>query len=77
MAFGDNQIDGYTEGEEPLVFHYKKGDFRKYEAEKYRNIATGQDAPARGMIKDVFCSHAGNEHFFCKVKCRYRWRCYL
>ena len=69
MAFGDNQIDGYTEGEEPLVFHYKKGDFRKYEAEKYRNIATGKDAPARGMFKVLVASKGNRILFITMMMC--------
>ena len=63
MAFGDNQVDGYTEGEEPLVFYYKKGEFRKHESEKLRNIATGLDSPARGFFK-VLVATKGNRILF-------------
>ncbi|MCR5764125.1 MAG: hypothetical protein K6G00_12165 [Treponema sp.] len=69
MAFGDNQIDGYTEGEEPLVFHYKKGEFRKYESEKYRNIATGVDAPARGFFKVLVASKGNRILFITMMMC--------
>lgn len=63
MAFGDNQVDGYTDGEEPLVFHYRKGEFRKYESEKYKNIATGKDTPARGLFR-VLVATKGNRMLF-------------
>ena len=69
MAFGDNQIDGYTEGEEPLVFHYQKGDFLKYEPEKYRNIATGEDAPARGFFKVLVASKGNRMLFITMMMC--------
>ena len=69
MAFGDNQLDGYTEGEEPLVFHYKRGDFRKYESEQCRNIATGVDAPARGFFKVLVASKGNRILFITMMMC--------
>lgn len=63
MGFGDNQIDGYAEGEEPLVFYHQRGEFRKYEAEQYRDLATGKNQPKRGLFR-VLVSTKGNRFMF-------------
>ena len=59
MAFGDNQIDGYAEGEEPMVFYHKKGNFRQYEDEKLSDLATGKGLPKRGFFR-VLVGTKGN-----------------
>ncbi len=59
MAFGDDMIDGYAEGEEPLVFHYKRDSFRRYEPKVYADLASGESLPKRGFFK-VLVSSKGN-----------------
>jgi len=59
---GDD-VDGYTEGEEPIVFHYKKGDFRKREAKIYSDLATGKNQPKRGFFR-VLVNTKGNRLVF-------------
>ena len=63
MAFGDNQIDGYAEGEEPLVFYHQKGEYRQYEKESQRATAEGRNAPQRGFFK-VLVSNTRNRSLF-------------
>ncbi len=69
MALGDNQIDGYTEGEEPLLFHYKKGDFRRLEDKKYSDMATGQNQPKKGLIRVLLNTKGNRILFFVMVVC--------
>ncbi|HBG65871.1 MAG TPA: hypothetical protein DDW78_05310 [Treponema sp.] len=63
MAFGDNQIDGYADGEEPLVFYHQRGEYRKYEAAQYRDLASGKNSPRRGLFR-VLVSTRGNRFMF-------------
>ena len=51
MAFGEDMIDGYPDGEEPLIFHHKNGEFRNLERKEYRDLATGQNQPKRGLFR--------------------------
>jgi len=69
MAFGDDQIDGYTEGEEPLVFHYKRGDFRKREDKKYSDLATGKVQQKRGLFRVLLSTRANKMLFFVMIVC--------
>lgn len=49
--FSYGPADGYAEGEEPVVFHHKDGEFRKYEKKEYSDLATGKSAPKTGIFK--------------------------
>ncbi len=57
--FGDNMIDGYAEGEEPLVFYHKNGEYRQYESKQYRDLATGENQPKKGLFR-VLVNTKGN-----------------
>lgn len=59
----ENQVDGYAEGEEPVVFHYQKGDFRKREPKVYADLATGKNQPGKGFFK-VLVNTKGNRFMF-------------
>ncbi len=61
MIGGD--IDGYTEGEEPVVFHYQRGAFRKREAQVYSDLATGKTGFKKGFFR-VLVSTQGNKMVF-------------
>jgi len=63
MAFGDNQIDGYEEGNEPLTFHHKNGEYRKNEPQFAQDLANGVNQPKRGFFK-VLVSTKGNRSMF-------------
>mgnify|MGYP006916079620 CR=1 FL=1 len=63
MAFGENQIDGYAEGEEPLVFYHRRGSFRENEPEHLRNLAEGKAMPKRGFLR-VLVNSKGNRMIF-------------
>ena len=56
---GQNEIDGYEEGEEPLVFHHKNGEFRRYEDKKHSDLATGVTKVKPGLFKALI-STKGN-----------------
>lgn len=56
-------VDGYSEGEEPVIFHYQKGSFRKHEQQIYSDLATGKTGPAKGFFK-VLVSSKGNKMIF-------------
>ena len=63
MAYGDNQNDGFSESENELVFHYKKGSFREHESESIRNLATGKTKTSPGLFKSLV-STKGNRFMF-------------
>lgn len=63
MNFGDGMVDGYGEGEEPIAFHHKKGEYRKYMDPKLADIAEGRNQPKRGFFR-VLVSTRGNRMMF-------------
>ncbi|MBO4386351.1 MAG: hypothetical protein J5817_04955 [Treponema sp.] len=63
MAFGDDMIDGYAEDEEPIVFHHKKGEFRKLEDPKTRELAEGGGFKSKGFF-GVLVGTKGNRMIF-------------
>ena len=69
MAFGDDMIDGYADGEEPVVFHYKRGSFRAHEDERYRDLATGKNQPKKGLFRVLVGTKGNRTMFFVMVAC--------
>lgn len=69
VTFTDGVIDGYAEGEEPIVFHHKNGEFRKYESQAIRDLATGQNQPARGLFKSLVSTKGNRLMFVAMVLC--------
>ena len=63
MAFGDDMIDGYAEGEEPLIFHHKRGEFRQLEDKKTRELAEGGGFKSKGFF-GVLVGTKGNRMIF-------------
>lgn len=63
MEFGNGMIDGYGEEEEPIAFHHKNGEYRKYMDPKLADIATGKNQPKRGFFR-VLVSTRGNRCMF-------------
>jgi len=63
MAFGDDMIDGYAEGEEPIVFHHKKGEFRRLEDQKTRELAECGGFKSKGFF-GVLVGTKGNRMIF-------------
>ena len=60
---GNDQIDGYDEGEKPLVFHHKAGEYRKTEPQFAQDIASGKTTAKRGFFR-VLVSTKGNRSMF-------------
>lgn len=52
-----------------LVFHYKRGSFRRHEQAIYRDLATGKNAPKKGLIKVLFSTKGNKIAFFTMVMC--------
>ena len=67
--FGEDQIDGYAEGEKPLVFYHKRGAFRENEPEHLRDLATGKTAPKRGFFRVLVNSKGNRLMFIVMVLC--------
>ncbi|HAK68881.1 MAG TPA: hypothetical protein DEO40_00310 [Treponema sp.] len=67
MAFGDDMIDGYPEGEEPLVFHHKNGGFRERESQVYRDLATGKNQPKKGLFRVLVSTKMNRMIFFAMI----------
>ncbi len=62
-------VDGYSEGEEPVIFHYQKGSFRKHEQQIYSDLATGKTGPAKGFFKVLVSSKGNKMIFFTMIVC--------
>lgn len=67
----DNQlfgtVDGYADGEEPIVFYTKRHEYRRYEPEEYRKLASGETKPARGFFKVLVGTRANRMIFMAMI----------
>ncbi len=62
-------IEGYAEGEDPIVFHYKRGSFREYEDSKYSDLATGKNQPKKGLFRVLVSTKGNRTMFFVMLAC--------
>jgi len=62
-VFSDDQIDGYEDGNAPLGFHHKNGEYRKNEPQFAQDIGNGVNQPKRGFFR-VLVSTRGNRSIF-------------
>ena len=69
MAFGDDMIDGYPDGEEPLIFHHKNGEFRNLEVKQYRDLATGKNHPKTGLFRVLVSTKMNRMIFIAMAMC--------
>lgn len=60
---GNDQIDGYGEGEKPLAFHHKAGEYRKTEPQFAQDLASGKTTAKRGFFR-VLVATKGNRSMF-------------
>ncbi len=68
----NNSIDGYAEGEEPLVFYHQKGEFRKYydnDKMPLRDLAEGKGLPKRGLFRSLVSTKSNRIIFTCMMMC--------
>lgn len=65
-----NTVDGYAEGEEPLVFYHKRGEFRQYYSdEKLKDLAQGKNLPKRGLFRVLVATKANRAIFTGMMMC--------
>lgn len=64
MNLGDGMVDGYGEGEEPIAFHHKNGEYRKYMDPKLVDIAEGKNQPKRGFFRVLVSTRSNKILFF-------------
>lgn len=57
------QVDGFADGEEPVVFYHKTGEFRKFESQAAADLATGKNKPKTGLFR-VLVSNKQNKAIF-------------
>lgn len=69
MAFGEDMIDGYPDGEEPIVFHHKNGEFRELERKQWSDLATGQNQPKTGLFRVLVSTKMNRMIFIVMVMC--------
>lgn len=67
--FDDESQPEIRYDENDLVFHYKRGSFRQHEQAIYRDLATGKNAPKKGLIKVLFSTKGNKIAFFTMVMC--------
>ncbi|WP_288749492.1 hypothetical protein [uncultured Treponema sp.] len=67
--FDDENQPEIRYDENDLVFHYKRGSFRRHEQAIYRDLATGKNAPKKGLIKVLFSTKGNKIAFFTMVMC--------
>lgn len=65
--FSNGPVDGYADGEEPVVFHHREGEFRKYESKVYSDMATGKNQPKRGMFRVLVGTRMNRTIFFAMI----------
>ncbi len=68
----NNSIDGYAEGEEPLVFYHQKGEFRKYydnDKMPLRDLAEGKGLPKRGLFRSLVSTKSNRAIFTGMMMC--------
>ena len=56
MNMLDENPESFPDGDEQdnVIFHYRKGSFRRREDQKYSDLATGQNQPKRGLFRVLF-----------------------
>lgn len=72
MYMENNSIDGYAEGEEPLHFYYKKGEFRQYydnDKMPLRDLAEGKGLPKRGLFRVLVSTKTNRAIFTGMIMC--------
>ena len=67
--FGEEQIDGYEDGEEPIVFHHKNGEYRKYEEKKYSDLAIGKSLPKKGLFRALVSTRGNRLMLIALIAC--------
>lgn len=68
----NNSIDGYAEGEEPLHFYYKRGEFRQYydnDKMPLRDLAEGKGLPKRGLFRSLVSTKSNRAIFTGMIMC--------
>lgn len=65
--FSLGPADGYADGEEPIVFHHRDGEFRKYEKKIYSDLATGKTAPKKGIFRVLVSTKMNRAIFFTMI----------
>lgn len=68
-VFDDEGRPEILNDEGDLVFHYKRGSFRRHEQQIYRDLATGKTAPKKGLIKVLFSTKGNKIAFFTMASC--------
>ena len=69
---GFSSVDGYAEGEEPLHFYYKKGEFRQYydnDKMPLRDLAEGKGLPKRGLFRVLVSTKSNRAIFTGMIMC--------
>ena len=65
----DDTIDGYTEGEEPLVFHYSREERLKKAPQNVRDYYEGKMNVKRGLLKSLIATKANQYMLFSIALC--------
>ncbi len=72
LVMENNSIEGYAEGEEPLVFYHQKGEFRKYydnDKMPLRDLAEGKGLPKRGLFRSLVSTKSNRAIFTGMMMC--------
>jgi len=65
----DNNIDGYTEGEEPLIFHYSREERLKKAPQNVRDYYDGKMNVKRGLLKSLVATKGNRYMLFSIALC--------
>ena len=69
MEFLENQVDGYGEEDEVVIWHHKKGGYRDREQSVYRDLATGKSQPVRGLFRVLVSTKMNRMIFTAMLMC--------
>ena len=69
MDFLENQVDGYGEGDEAVIWNHKKFGYRDKEPAMYRDLAEGKNKPTKGLFKVLVSTKMNRMVFTAMVIC--------
>lgn len=65
----ENEIDGFTDGEEPMIFHYSRKHRLEHAPQNVRDFYDGKMNVQRGLLKSLVATRANRCLLFSIVVC--------
>ena len=69
MDFLENQVDGYGEDDEAVIWHHKKFGYREREPKAFSDLAEGKNQPKRGLFRVLVSTKMNRMIFTAMLMC--------